>query len=488
MITITKRDIAVFGLLLGVTAAANAQSAAGTDTVLSLLQSAMSPAFNKLKSQAISLLAVLSMLQFVITNYALLKSDSDIQTVIAKAVAAVSWVGICLYLINNGPQFISTAGDQMFGLLGFDFPSPASILASTTKIAGSLAALSVVVGGVGVFGSPIAGQLLIYVLLAIAAVGMFFSFKIFMLQLEIGLVAMLSPLSFAFLGMNALKDQGIAPFRALISLFYRIILLSVILSAFGEVSNIASSAISGLTEEGVSTGIGSAFDAVLSAFCAYLLLAYLVYKSDSIAASLAAGGTSMGTADVASAAAAGAAAGALLGTASTTAASAAGRPVQAMGDFLKSMSGGGAVTNAGGRGSGGEDSSLLSPDRPSMSIPTATGTNNSSESGGLGKFDGTTRGLDSASAAKIANKGVGPSLDHVNPPIPRAPGGSGAGASIGGPSGGNQTDQKLDKLIDTLSNQRGKTPTLTDRLADTNHHIAQERAATHVSINTHHAD
>ncbi len=65
---------------------------------------------------------------------------------------------------------------------------------------------------------------------------MYLALKIFMLQLEAVLIATLSPMSFALLGLNTLRDQGIAPFKSLLSLAYRIVLVGVMLSAFSSVT------------------------------------------------------------------------------------------------------------------------------------------------------------------------------------------------------------------------------------------------------------
>src|ERR1700687_4412669 len=42
-------------------------------------------------------------LQFVITNFGLLKSGADIQEIFAKLIGSLAWAGICIYLVNNGP-------------------------------------------------------------------------------------------------------------------------------------------------------------------------------------------------------------------------------------------------------------------------------------------------------------------------------------------------------------------------------------------------
>ena len=460
--------------------AAYADDAMSAESVLTIIQSAMVPAINKLSARAIGWLGAFAALQFFMTNYSLLKSDADIQTVIAKAVGAIAWVGICAYIINNGPQFISDVGGEMFDLLGISLPSPGSIMISTTGLAATLAAIAVAVGGVGIIGSNTAGSLIIIVLLVILAVGMFFACKIFMIQLELGLIVMLSPLSFSFLGLNALKDQGIAPFKALISLSYRIILMTLIMSAFTQVNSVASNAISSLTASSITDGIGNAINVILAALGAYLVLAYLFFKSDSVAATLASGGTSMGTGDIASAAAAGAAAGAAIASGGLAAAGATGGMPQAMSDFVRGLQGGGSVSNASSSGLGGASAGSLLGGAPPPPPPLA------SMGDAASAFKTASNGapLPPEGAALPDASSIGPNVDSPNSSSSSAAG-SGMDAGISG--GGSSTDQRIDKLVDALSNQsQGKN--WKDHLANTNQHVSQERAATHVSVNTHHSD
>jgi len=105
------------------------------------------------------------------------------------------------------------------------------------------------------------------------------------------------------------------------------------------VSKVTGAYIDGVGKESFLAGIGAAAEGVGTALGGYLLPAYLTFKSDSIAASLASGTTSMGTADVASAAAAGAAMGAAVVSGGSAAAGAASSAPQPMSNFLSKMAG-----------------------------------------------------------------------------------------------------------------------------------------------------
>lgn len=612
-----RRQLLFAVLLLVVAQAALAQAQApSADTVLGLIKQAMGPAINKLSTQAISWLGVFAALQFFITNYNLLKTDGDIQSAIAKLFAAVGWVGVVLYIINHGPMFIQAVGDQMFGVVGMDLPSPGNIIGKTIGVAAALSALALGVGSVPFVGGT-AGQLLLYIAMAVLAIGMYFAFKIFMLQLELGLIAMLSPLSFSFLGLNTLKDQGIAPFKGLLSLGYRVILLTVILSGYNEVSNIVSRTVSNLSMDTInSSSLSEAANVILSALGAYMLLAYLTFKSDAIAASLAGGSTSMGAGDVAQAAAAGAAVGAAVATGGGALAGSAGKAPQAMSAFMDKLMGRGSVSNASSMGSGGEAPSFTPPVAPpsaspalSVGAPVAEGAPASSspskpqsgpaasparpnvasgrygadladvekiqggaqsESGaeqgdagtdeaagagtaaadfvsvtpasaqgdavagatdvpGAGQqaaigeaasvdaaaFDGVSvtpagsqgQAADATKAVPDNSKGDGvagaPGVSEAR--MPAGSKGKGGEAKNAVPETGQQTadpgsarsagiggkpslEQDLTRLVDHLTQQGPRKPTMGERLGEANKHLAQEQAATHVSINAHHTD
>lgn len=515
---LNRKSFVVIALLcISQLAFAQAENTVDATSVLGFIKDSMAPAINKLTSTAISWLAALASLQFFITNYNLLKSDGDIQSVIAKGVASFVWVGVCFYLIQNGPQFIQSVGDSMFTLLGLQTPSPSSIISTTTIAAGGLTGVAVGVGPL----SNTAGMLIGYLALFVLALGLFFAFKIFMLHLEIGLVAMLAPLSFAFLGMSSLKDQGIAPFKALLSLIYRIILLTVILSAFTEVSAVLAKTINsiGLSE---LANPGKVANAIISAIGAYVLLAYLVYKSDSIAATLASGSTSMGTGDVAQAAATGAALGAAVATGGATAATAGGKVPQSMSNFFGKMGGGGgSISNASPMGNGGGDTPKFTPPAPSMSAggsppaapvavdnttpparPQASGAQGTTgmptkpKSVASGRYGSPSPGEqahapEAAAPAQNSPAPVGNSTsDPANQPgpegaVPPQPAGTPADTAPGSGlpaaiSGQNQTQPS-----DAPQYQGPRKPTLGERLGEANRHVSQEHTATSISINTH---
>lgn len=420
-------------------------------------------AANLIMPKAILWLSSLMAIQFVITNIGLIKNGADLEAIFGKLCGSFLWFGFCFYLIDNGPDYINSVGINILDTFAPNLPSPGSIITATLLLCSSLLGAIVVTGTsvVGTGNSAIA-NVLILAMLTIFSVGMFMAIKILLLSLELALVVMLSPLSFAFLGLNALKDQGIAPFKSLISLGYRIILMGILCAAFVQVADSSGNQLSSVEWTSPSEW-GNILKIILANVCAYPIIAYFVYKSDSIAASLASGSTNMGTADVATAAAAGAAAGAAVMTGSAGAASGAARGGQSMGDFMKGMlGGGGSVNNASSYGAGAPATGPA-PTRPSMSLGSSAPTTSNKAPSRPPSSPG------SVNAAQPRN-GLGSTSEQ--------------GASIGGSS--PSLEKKLDNLTDAMSTQGKKG--FKERVSDVNDHIAREQASTHISINTHQSD
>lgn len=435
------------------------------------LRSAITGAVETLQTTAILWLSSFVLIQFVITNIGLLKSGSDIEAVFAKFLGSMFWFGFCFYVLLNGAEFIDkvsngfiTKAGEISGAGSFD---AAAIISQGANLAGNLLGkINSASGITDLFLPSLLGGLLGIVIVAIAA---WIGFKVFLIKLESMLIIMLAPLSFSFLGLNALKDQGIAPFKSLISLIYRILFLALILKTMGGMSDNLVAVIDQITEDSIE-GIWST---VFAAVTGYALLGFLAYKSDSLAASLASGSTNMGTADVASAAALGAATGAALATGGAATANAAGKASQPMSDVMRMLTGGaGEIKNAAGSGSGGGSPIGQAPSRP----PALSTTGPSNKNGMPLRPEPALESESAPSATQEASSTVSP--EHGSS-------GSGATAGISG-TGNSGLEKQVGDLVKAMS--QPKAPSLKDRLGEVNRQVAQESASTHVSINTHHAD
>lgn len=506
----------LFFSILSISGLANAAD------VVSIIQDSMVPAINTLTTQSIKWLAIFALLQMFITNFGLLKSGADIEAIWGKFIGSIAWFGFCIYVMTNGPAFISDVGQQFFNLLGVSLPKPSAILAWVTPSGLGLITGGIVVGGIGAVGSVVGGQILVNLGYLVILIGIYFAIKIYLIQLELALIVMLSPLSFAFLSLNSLKDQGIAPFKSLISLAYRIILMTLIIGAFSEVSSVmlanlkdglvklgsASNMVAAATPGIDAYGVDDIISDIMSGLISYIMLAVLLFKSDSIAASLSSGSTNMGASDVAAAAAAGAALGAASNTAASNTSDIAAKGGQSIGDLIKSFGGSDSISNASTSGAGGSElkpvgTAPTSPARkPEMSLqemrnhPAAIGNNSKPEPLPLAGIPQTSTSPSPspstfaerpslASRQSATGVDVGSSSARPLPGQSSAPSDSGETAGIGGAQ--STTDQKFDKLMDVLS-QQNKPASFGDKLSTLNDHVTKEQAATHVSINTHHSD
>ena len=163
----------------------------------------------------------------------------------------------------------------------------------------------------------------------------YIAFKVFMVKLQIALVICAAPLSVALLGMKTFRDQGLAPFKSMLSLIFKIVVLAAIVSALKTVSDNLTETINGLAW-GVAADI---WTPLLAAMMGFVLLAFITHQADGIAASLASGSSGLSTGDMASSIAAGVTAG-MAGAAAAGAAVAAasgGTGVKAMSDVIKGM-------------------------------------------------------------------------------------------------------------------------------------------------------
>ena len=534
----TKNNIYVLGFAVCLSLLSIPASAATADgSIVGAVQAALETAAkSQILPQAIMWLGSFMGIQLLITNLGLLKSGADIEAVFAKLLGSLLWFGFVVYVMNNGADFIDSVGTSVINKFMPTWLSPGYILAIVTTIAGALIT-GIGLSGIMVLGSgsPMLALVLTVIMFVIVGVGLYVSIKIFMLKLELGLILVLAPLSFSLLGLNALKDQGIAPFKALISLIYRIVLFGIVCTAFKEVGTVTTAALDAI-DWGNIGGWVDAIKVVFSAMFAFPMLGYLVYKSDSIASSLAGGSTNMGPGDIAAAAAAGAAAGAVVASGGAVVGS--GNPVQTMSNFMKSLGGsGGSVSNASSMGAGGSTSALplfptpvaslgsgssggsgaeaAAPSGPSSNVGASTQAKNfvapepspppksvtallqdsQNASSGASAAGAPPQAVKAAGDAAYGSGVVGGSPQQIEDAVVSSGGtqeqGRAAAAAVAAPAtapGSGATETIGGRYSDPQPSNTSNKKSLRDNLSNLGHHMSQEKAATHVSINTHHSD
>lgn len=327
----TRNALAVM-LLLGASTAAFAD--VPTDSKLvEIIGLSMQRVATDILPLAIRWLALFMLIQFTVTNLVQLSRGADLSAIWGKFLGSLLWFGFCWYAMTEGPDFLKNVGTEFFAKFAPDLPSPTSIFVASTGTATGLLVLAAAVG----VASDVVAQFLLYMMFAVLGIGLFFGTKLILLQLELGLIVMMAPFNFAFLGLNATKDQGIAPFKSLMSFMFKVVIFGILYGAFAYVSNSVSQLVSkqaSLADPlAIMTTGWSAFETLIAGLVSYVVLFVLLIKSDSIAASLSSGTTNLGADSAVGAMMAAGAGGAVVNSLATSAVNA--KP--GMADFVKKL-------------------------------------------------------------------------------------------------------------------------------------------------------
>ncbi len=399
-----------------------ASAAFAQDGSIPILQKGLVDSLNQvftiLQNVAIKWLGVFMILQFTWTNWHLLMNDADITKVIAKFAGSIFWFCICIYIFHNGSDFLKNVSNGIMnlatGATGVEFDPIQPIktgISVASQLLETLDGTQSILESFNIFPAIMMG-LVSVVILAVSAV---LAFKILMVFIETKMVIALSPLSFALLGLNAFRDQGLAPFKYLVSMGIRMFLYGAVLAAMGIFSSSIIEAFKALP----AASDPSVWPPIWAAAMGYVLLGAVALRVDSIAVMLASGSSQMSTGD---AAAVGAVAGAAAGIAAAAAAPGVGKASgaaksggQSMADFMKSMGSSSTISNAGLQGGAG---GVLKPD-------AAQGAQSMASQGGGGK----SAIAPPTSGAQQAGPGMGGLPDPRARPA-RSPNTNGGGAGV----------------------------------------------------------
>lgn len=412
-----------------------------SDLVGNILTASLTTISNQLQTVAIRLLFAFLVLQWVIDGYAMLGTDTDVSALVAKTAKAVLWAMFCLWLLadagtgdklSNLGYFMSSSvgyflkkAGEWAGINGGSFDSADileiglaaygkitwAVVKSTATNAVNLAA------AVAVPGLTFMTALMVFATsMIILACCAYIALKVFLVKVQIAIFICVSPLAVAMLGLKGLREQGFAPFKAVLGLIYRIVVLAALVSTLKDVADNFASIID-------TQGVGIAKDIwtpILGGMFGFLLLAYLVHKADELASSLASGSITMGTGDLASSVATGVAAGMAGGAAMAAMQAATGG--KSMVDTVKAlaMPEMGMSNASAGAGRGGLDSNAPKPDdilqslRGGDSQPTTPTTPKQKEQrstmganagGAVTKAGGSPQMAQAATNAATAGKG-----------------------------------------------------------------------------------
>ncbi|VAY89050.1 membrane hypothetical protein [mine drainage metagenome] len=214
-------------------------NAGALDLLDSSLQTAVTGAASGLQTTAEKWLAVFCLIQFLFIGWKAMMHGADMQSAIAKLLGGMVWFGVAFYILTNAPAFLQSVVDGFFQTAGVisgtgSFDAGHIISDGTVIAANLLAKINDATGITDVFIPAIIGGLVGVVILATATL---IGFKIFLIKIESLLIIMIAPLSFAFFGLESMRDQGLAPFKSVLSLLYRILLLALIVKTMSGMSD-----------------------------------------------------------------------------------------------------------------------------------------------------------------------------------------------------------------------------------------------------------
>lgn len=444
-----KKFLLFIVALLIATPAFSATQQAATELLMHSMDTSLSTVSTTLQTLAIRWLGAFMLIQMIWTFVGQLSKGADLEGVFAKLTGTLIWAGFCIYVFENGAPFIKNVSNEFLafgsGTVAFD---PTAPLNKGIEVASSL--LEQLDKTQGIFQSlnPFPSIMMGIVCVVILATSALIAFKILMVFVETKIVIALSPLSFALLGIDALREQGFAPLKYLISLAYRIAIYVGILITVAAFSTEIIKEFSMLP----AMSDPSVWPPIWAASFGYALLFGVAWKADSIATMLASGSSQMSTGDAAAVGAvAGAAAAATVSGGSSVVSGA--KSAGPIGNLLKSMVAGGGTSakNESGSGTGGT-ASEPAPAPPRRSDFESPG----------GK----------ASSSSSATGHPPPQRQNVSP-TPSTSSTKGQSAGIGGTA---NTDS---------SNGNGRKASFGDHLKELNEHTQREGSTVHVSMNTH---
>ncbi len=434
------------------------------DMVQNAFTSTTEQIFTKLEAASWKLLFGLAMLNITIKMVRQLFNQGDLESSLSKFIGSIAWVSICVWLLMPGSSNHNNGSDLIQGFVNW-FLNVASLVSggqgtsfSATDVLNlglyasnnlitsvAQAATGSVANVVTAVTMPVTSLLAVAMLMLtnIVVLGTcgYIALKVFMVKIETAIVIAVTPISFALLGIDALRDQGMAPLKYTIAVGLRILILGAVVGSITLVTTNLDSVLAAKVAQGGMTDI---WTPILAAIFGYVLIAFLAFKSDSIASSLASGSSQMGTADMASAVAAGVAAGAALASGGMAAGSAVAKTGGSMSDFMKSLK------NAGGDGNGASDAEKA-PNSLTDVAPPPSPFSQSSNS--------PEKPRDPKADRALVDK-------LLKGPEPKGGTGESAGISGTSPTASNRTS-------------------FVDRMANLNHHVSRESSAVNVSINSH---
>jgi hypothetical protein len=353
--------LVVGGSLLLYGAAALAETS--IPTVMTSLKSSASSVNQAMTSTAIRTLGVALLLQWILSNWKDIFSG-ELTSMFAKIAGLVSWAGVCFWAMGN-QDILSTMFDGYLNvasnITGIKF-NPGNIWANGVDLQNNMVVAFNNRTGSGDSAFAAIKNFLPALLLMAACIMILVAYgviclSVFVAMAEFWLMFTVVPIAFALLGLQAFRDQGMAPLKGVISLGLRLIILGVIVKILGAVQGEVMNAFNTMPEvnpmEAVWYAVGGVFACAVMAFNAGKIASAIASGSSNFSGSDAIrGGMQMvgTTAAIATTAAAGA--GLALAAGQSMTGSAADKAA-GLGKGIGGLMGGNNLGVSGGSGLGG---------------------------------------------------------------------------------------------------------------------------------------
>lgn len=206
----------------------------------------------KLVTLAKQTVVAAALLQWIISYSKEIFGNHEAKDYLGKGVMLIMWFGASIWMIDNVDlmavifkKYASLAGD-ISGVPAGDFTPWGVVRKGKSVVDATHAGIAAKLGGDWwAFGTNFlaAGALLICDVIVIAAF-MILGLSLFVVNVEFWLIFAVTPLALALIPLSALRDQGIAPLKGLLSVGLRVLILGVIIAVAQSLSDTLIASIS----------------------------------------------------------------------------------------------------------------------------------------------------------------------------------------------------------------------------------------------------
>lgn len=247
--------------------------------------------------------------------------NNDLSSLFAKTIGCISWFGFSVYLINHqdmlsdafnsymklatkvagsaaGETVSLAPGDILWDGISIMLKTnwaiqKANFTGATSEYSGAIGEISKTLQNLNPFGAIVVTLMMLFADIFMFVCYIVIAASVFMARVEFWLMFSVAPLAISLISLQALRDQGIAPLKGLISVGLRLVILGVITG----VTNAYSKNLIVLLDKGLPAD-EYLFVPVWSFMGGLCICAIVAGYAGKIASSIASGSASFSGADV----------------------------------------------------------------------------------------------------------------------------------------------------------------------------------------------